>query len=190
MRLLTSFIHSIQTKYAKYKNTYQDNWDEITAPLFLTEWGRRTSWGVLIGSGLFLFFIFIETITGWYQDMIISQTDNLVLPVSKENILQQIHHIPEEHLFGKTGLGEGVPITSLQLRLIGIIKSQPENLSRVIISEAGQPGKVYAIGDSLPSGILVNAITEDGVILENNGQMEKLPLLRTPLAFQGMPQPI
>ena len=80
-----------------------------------------------------------------------------------------------------------LPITSLQLRLIGIVHAVPENKSSVMISEANQIGKVYLVGDTLPVGVKVDAITEDGVILENAGRLEKLPLQRMPISFQRMP---
>ena len=82
-----------------------------------------------------------------------------------------------------------LPVTSLQIRLIGVIKSTPDTFSRVIISESNQPGKIYSVGDSLPSsGVKIYAITAEGVILDNSGRLEKLPLQRTPLMFQGMPK--
>jgi type II secretory pathway component PulC len=158
--------------------------EELLAPLFATEWGLRASWGA---AGLFalLFLVtLIKTGDAWYQDFVITHSQSRTHVASKDNMMQMIAQIPEEHLFGKVGLNGSVPITSLQLRLIGVIKSDPENFSRVIISESGQPGKVYGIGDSLPSGITINSIVDDGVILENDGRLEKLPLQRSPLVLE------
>jgi type II secretory pathway component PulC len=100
-----------------------------------------------------------------------------------------ITKIPEQHLFGtavKINTSD-LPITSLQLQLIGVIAAKPDNLSRIIISSAGGSGKVYKIGDAL-GAIRVNAITPSGVILENNGRLEKLPLQREMLSFQVTPK--
>jgi type II secretory pathway component PulC len=173
-----------------YLNKGKIFFDDLLAPLFSTEWGRRASWGVLV-LFLCLFVInLIQTVIAWYDDVMITRLNtSLSLNTSTENVAQSIAQIPSEHLFGKLGSSHAaLPITSLQIRLIGVIKADPEKFSRVIISESGQPGKIYSIGDSLSSGIIINSITDEGVILENDGHLEKLPLQRTPLAFQGMPK--
>ncbi len=168
--------------------------EEMIAPLFSTEWGRKASWGALVLFSILCVAAVTHTFTHWYQDCIITRVSAVSMKqnMAEDHVAQWIAQIPEEHLFGKLGVtdGEAVPITSLQLRLVGVINSGEESSSRVIISEAGQPGKVYSVGDSLPSGITVNAITDDGVILENDGHMEKLPLQRSQLSFQGMPKPL
>lgn len=168
--------------------------EEIVAPMFATEWGRRISWGVSAVLALLCLGTVIMSFSTWYDDFNISKSHamNSNHGVSPETVMQAIAQIPDEHLFGKLGVTDhgALPITSLQLRLVGIVKTDQENASRVIISEAGQPGKVYIVGDSLPSGITVNAIADDGVVLENDGHLEKLPLQRSQLAFQGMPKPL
>lgn len=165
--------------------------EEFIAPLFSTEWGKRASWAAL---GLFSFLLvmtLVQTALTWHEDYQIGSMQTMASSQSVDNnAAQLITHLPDDHLFGKIGVSDqgALPITSLQLRLLGVIKSNNENASRVIISEAGQAGKVYSIGDSLPSGITINAIADDGVILENGGHMEKLPLHRAQLTFQGMPK--
>jgi len=161
--------------------------EDLISPLLVSEWGRRASWGALSLFALLLGVSLYQMVATWHDDLVMIDDSPAVHAIS-DNTLQAINAIPQQHLFGQPGTTDGLPITSLQLRLVGVIKSDHENLSRVIISEAGQPGKVYGIGDSLPSGIVINAITDDGVVLENGGHFEKLPLPRTALAFQGMPK--
>ncbi len=168
--------------------------EEILSPLFTTEWGRRAGLGVVIIAGFLLFITIIQSLFTWHADFILSRSATVSSAANKHNendVGQLIAHIPDRHLFGRQGIvekGDVLPITSLQLHLMGVIKAVPETLSRVIISEHGQPGKVYQIGDTLPSGVTIEAITKDGVILENGGRLEKLPLPRLPLNFQGMPK--
>ena len=99
-----------------------------------------------------------------------------------------IASIPDEHLFGKAFSKSGdVPITNLQLRVTGIVKVQDEengSYSKAYISISGQPSKIYQVGDSLPYGVKVYAISHDTVILENGGRLEKLPLPREKLVFK------
>lgn len=169
--------------------------DEIIAPLLTTEWGRRTGWGVMIVLLVLVVITFFQTIFAWYGDFVITRSHNptIAKPLSSEaaNLIAQI---PNQHIFGQPPIatkGATLPITSLQLRLLGIIQSVPEKYSRVIISEAGHPGKVYKVGDTLTTaGVRVYEIDRDGVVLENGGRLEKLPLARPPLLFHGMPKPL
>lgn len=164
--------------------------DEMIVPFLTSLWGRRLCWIALGMIGLLLLVTLIKTPFVWYSDsqLIKSSIKTTELPRQTQS-LDLIQEIPTWHLFGSSAKDTSIlPITSLQLRLIGIVKAVPENKSSVIISEAGQIGKVYLIGNTLPIGVKVDAIIEDGVILENAGRLEKLPLQRQPLSFQGMPR--
>jgi type II secretory pathway component PulC len=185
-RVIDFFKKSSLTAF--YKGQAGVFFEELFAPLFATEWGRRASWGTVGLFGLLLIITIIQTSVSWHDDFFITHkhaSTNVAHP--SDDVMLAISKIPEEHLFGNVGVANGtVPVTSLQLRLVGVIKS--EKISRVIISESGQPGKVYSIGDSLPSGITVNSVVDDGVILDNGGHLEKLPLQRKSLTFQGVPK--
>lgn len=167
--------------------------DTIT-PLFSTQWGRRAGWAALVVMSLIVVITLIKMSLSWHADVALTrgQVDTSSnTSVYSDQSAELIAQIPGWHLFGNVTAVEqtaSLPITSLQLRLIGVVHVIPENLSRVIISEAGQAGKVYQTGDNLPAGVRVNAITQDGVILENSGRLEKLPLQRQQLSFQGMPK--
>lgn len=166
---------------------------EITTPLFTTTWGHRAAWGALVCFvGLSLYAGFDDVMT-WREDWQAVQTKPTVdvkLPATDETA-KQIAALPDYHLFGGAPEQSAIlPITSLQLRLVGVIQAEPERFSRVIISEEGKPGVVYQVGDTLSSGVKVHQIVKDGVVLDNSGRLEKLPLQRTPLQFQGMPKPL
>lgn len=169
--------------------------DELLAPLFQTEWGKRAGLSMIVLMGLLFLWTFVHIVITWHSDYVIlrnSVTPTTQAPHAAEDVTKWVTQIPERHLFGNPLAldASALPITSLQLRLIGVIKSQPDSFSKVIISEANQPGKVYGIGDTLPAGVTVYAIGEDGVVLENGGRLEKLPLPRPPLLFNGMPKPL
>ena len=171
-------------------------WDELVAPLLITPWGRRAGLGVMVLMAILIFFTFIMMIINLRNDIKLSfatKTTSRSIDSTNETA-KLIAQIPERHLFGKYGIVEDsslLPVTSLQIHLVGVIKATPEKFSKVIISESSQPAKVYQVGDKLPStGVKIYAITSDGVILDNSGRMEKLPLQRTQLQFQGMPKPL
>lgn len=168
--------------------------DGIVLPFLTSLWGRRLCWCALLVVSLLFLWALIKTPLTWYSDIKLVKAEATIvaeLPSSHDESPNLIQQIPNWHLFGSSAKVKDttiLPITSLQLRLVGVVRSIPENLSSVIISEASQAGKVYFVGDMLPVGVKVNAITEDGVILENAGRLEKLPLQRQPLSFQGMPK--
>jgi len=131
---------------------------------------------------------FVYTIWQWRSDWILAHQQLEETAVIKNNNNENlIASIPDAHLFGKAAPNiahiNEVPISSLQLQVKGIVK-QNNGQSKVLISTAGQPSKIYKIGDAVSSGVKVYGITTDTVILENNGRMEKLPLLREKLQFK------
>lgn len=164
--------------------------DELLSPLLTTTWGRRAGVGTIILMAILLCVTLFSMLFNWYTDMRILQTPtdvNVTFTTSHAED-QAINDIPTWHLFGKAGQSDILPITSLQLRLLGVIASTPAAASVVIISEASHPGKVYQVGDVLSSsGVRVYSITQDGVVLDNGGRLEKLLLDRPPLLFKGMP---
>lgn len=92
--------------------------------------------------------------------------------------------IANRHLFGQAVVGD-VPLTNLQLHVTGIVKSMLEHSkSKAYISIAGQPSKIFQIGDNLPYGVKIYDITAQAVIVENNGHLEKILLPREKLQFK------
>ncbi len=168
--------------------------DELISPILTTPWGRRAGLFAMILMSLLLFATVIDMLITWRSDSKLAQSSinpNEIHADTANQLRQQIEQIPEWHLFGKYGVAESalLPVTSLQIHLLGVIKSSPDALSRVIISESNQPGKIYQIGDTLPAtGVKVYSISADGVVLDNAGRLEKLPLQRVQLQFEGMPK--
>jgi type II secretory pathway component PulC len=166
--------------------------EEFLAPLFFTHRGRQAGWAMLALTGLLLLYTVVSQVAAWHADYVITQNASVAsaaAPDGGSTEAKLIAELPEEHLFGQANEDtDFLPITSLQLHLTGIIKDSEDNASKVIISEAGQPGKIYSIGDALTEGIKIYSINEDGAVLEHGGRLEKLPLARTRLQFQEKPK--
>jgi type II secretory pathway component PulC len=167
--------------------------EELFAPLFLTARGRQLGWAMLGLAGMLLIYTLVSMLFAWHADFVISQGQTAISShaedvASAETTL--IAGLPAAHLFGMQADEDTdfLPITSLQLHLTGIIKDTEDNVSKVIISEAGQPGKIYSVGDALTTGIKIYSISEDGIVLEHGGRLEKLPLVRAKLQFQDKPK--
>jgi len=164
--------------------------EELFAPIFLSERSRYAGMVAFVAVALLLVYAVGSTLFNWYGDFkSVTATPTEMRSASASNESQLITDLPKQHLFGQAaGEDAFLPITSLQLKLTGILKDVGDKRSKVIISAGGQPGKVYAVGDSLLSGIVINAINEDGIVLEHSGRLEKLPLTREALAFQDAPK--
>src|SRR5204863_5740463 len=100
-----------------------------------------------------------------------------------DQVSHLIASIPQNHLFGKSE--KQLPITNLQMTVTGIVKMSEPSASMATISINGQPGKIYKVGDDLPYGVKIDSISNDAVILENEGHFEKLPLPREKLQFKS-----
>ncbi|HET8882014.1 MAG TPA: type II secretion system protein GspC [Solimonas sp.] len=92
-----------------------------------------------------------------------------------------IQAIVGQNLFGayQATLGEGgadAPETRLSLSLIGILSATDSGESRALIGSAGDDEKPYAIGDVVTSGVKLQAIFPDRVILSRSGALETLKL--------------
>lgn len=167
--------------------------DDVITFLFSTERGRQVGLGLAGLFGVAAVFTFGNMFLNWRSDYVLSHQPVILKRTSSvfdENALL-IAQIPEQHIFGlQAGDDAFLPISSLQLRLTGIIKVKDDSKSKIIVSEAGKPGKIFGIGDELASGIKINTINDDGVILENGGKLEKLPLVRSSLIFHEKPKPL
>lgn len=154
---------------------------------------QRTVLGVGVALAAFAFFLVCYSLWRWHGDWGIAHQSLNTAPRlnATDETAIMIAAIPDDHLFGNTYAKSGeVPISDLQLRVTGIVKIQNEtnsDVSKAYISMSGQPSKVYQVGDSLPYGVKVHEITDDAVILENGGHLEKLPLPREKLKFKPKP---
>jgi general secretion pathway protein C len=72
---------------------------------------------------------------------------------------------------------QDAPETRLNLTLKGVLAATPMRLASAIIAEGNRGDEeIYTVGDSLSGGVLVKEIHADYVLLERNGQLEKLKL--------------
>jgi type II secretory pathway component PulC len=140
-----------------------------------------------------LFLITVQAPMGVIKDYKIahhSATDSHPQAVIDSHIDDLIQALPTQHLLGhaEQEVADYIPVTSMQVSLVGIMQAATPERSRVIISEGGQSGKLYRLNERLPSGLLIHAITSEGVILDNAGHLEKLPLKRNELLFRDPPR--
>ena len=97
--------------------------------------------------------------------------------------------LPKWHLFGQAPISDGakVPDTRLQLNLLGIMQAGDPQYSQAIISAANGESKVYGIDDELPGGAKLKQVLSRSVIIERDGELEKLALPVSKLEFAPPP---
>ncbi len=152
---------------------------------------RRAAWAALGVVVLLLVMTLWQFMQFWRESSELSESTAAVKTLSdnRSTIRLEIDRIPTMHLFGQPDQpAANLPGTHLELQLTGIIEAVPEKFSKVTISEAGGPARVYGIGDTLSaSGVRVQAIHRDSVVLDNGGRLEKLTLQRSSLQWKSKP---
>ncbi len=165
---------------------------DLIRPYLNTPWGQRALYGAMGLFGLLLLLTVVDTLS-WVVDIFKSDEIVATAPTaSTGDPMGRIREIPRAHIFGefnKPGLA-GVPQTTLDLKLQGLFVGPTQEQSRVLIAGSDGKGKLYAVGDKLPNGVLVKEILVDGVMLEVEGELEKLMLPTKKLNFGRPPNPL
>ncbi len=114
------------------------------------------------------------------QHRVISRTP----VVNRTNPGQAIRQVASAHLFGEMESAAiprqtKAPETRLNLVLRGVIAADPMTLSHAIIAR-GKNGKeeVFAVGDKMPGGVIVEEVHPDHVVLNRGGKLETLQLVK------------
>jgi len=165
----------------------------LLGPLLTSRWAKRSA--ILINGLLAVFLVWslIQSVSAWRADWKLVNVNHSAKPsVVSLNEDSATIALTDLGLFGQSESTNPstLPITSLQLNLMGTTKATPRQFSRAIIAEADEPGKIYHEGDTLSSGVIIHEILKDGVIFDNGGHLETLPLTRLVLEFGDKPKAI
>jgi general secretion pathway protein C len=102
-----------------------------------------------------------------------------------ENGLEAVSNL---HLFGKAGvkpvtkIEEKAPETRLNLTLHGVFVNEEPEQGAAIIGTSGSTQKYYKVGASLMSGVTLQGVFNDRVVLLRNGRSEVLRFPKVPSA--------
>ncbi len=104
-------------------------------------------------------------------------------PSRAQRTAVDIQTVVSAHLFGVVAADpaaqdpENAPQSSANLQLAGTIATQNPKRGVAIISDAGNPAKVYSVGERI-GGASLHSVYLDHVILDRAGALETLPLPR------------
>jgi general secretion pathway protein C len=97
------------------------------------------------------------------------------------SIANQLDSVAKLHLFGMAGAKQEVkkvnakaPETKLNLTLHGVFVADDADKGEAIIGTSGNVQKYYKVGSAVMSGVTLQAVFDDRVVLLRNGQSEVL----------------
>lgn len=86
--------------------------------------------------------------------------------------------------------GTNIRQSMLDLKVVGVIFSEQEANSKVIIQSANDMEMILGVGDALPGGVVIKRITSEGVLLGRDGTLERLDLPKQELNFDKPAEPL
>lgn len=88
-------------------------------------------------------------------------------------------------------LDEGnIQQSMLDIKVVGVIFSEKEAHSKVIIRSSDDMELILGVGDVLPGGVVIKRITSEGVLVGRNGSLERLDLPKHELNFEKPSKPL
>lgn len=84
----------------------------------------------------------------------------------------------------------GVRQSMLNLTVVGVVFAVNEHDSQVMLRQANGQEHFFHIGDELPGGGVIKRITEEGVLIARDGELERLSLPKQTLKFEAPIKPI
>jgi len=103
---------------------------------------------------------------------------------SAPNPAVELATIVNAHLFGLAGAqpGSTAPQTTIPLILAGVIADKDPTKGQAIIGDSAAGAKLFAVGAMIHSGVRLNSVYGDRVLIERNGRLETLMLPRNPVS--------
>lgn len=77
----------------------------------------------------------------------------------------------------------GIKQSMLDIRVVGVVFAKDEQASQVLMHLSNGQEAVFVVGDHLPGGIEIIRITQEGVLLRHDGELERLSLPKQALQF-------
>lgn len=84
----------------------------------------------------------------------------------------------------------GVRESLSNFKVVGVIFSEHEEDSKVLLQKQDGQEQFFSIGDTLSDGSIIKRITSEGVLLLRAGELERLSLPKEELRFQQNDKPL
>jgi type II secretory pathway component PulC len=109
--------------------------------------------------------------------------EQTIAPISKKaQHSYRVNDIINANLFGDPSpapIAKVAPKTTLDLTLQGVLAASDTSIARAIIMSGKRNSKLYSIGESIKgAGVSIEAIKANEVLLNRNGAIESLPMVK------------
>lgn len=153
--------------------------------------GKYAQWIIISVCTLFFILILMELSSLF---MIRDKIDVIPKPPSPTEQSQTDDKIIYSSLFGDyvpVDLNEAdIKQSMLNVELVGILLADNMEDSQVIIRDAGGEEHNYRIGDPISGGAVIKRIMVDAVVVEHDGSLERLNLIKDELTFEPAAKPL
>lgn len=78
----------------------------------------------------------------------------------------------------------------LNFTVVGVLLSENEEDSQVLLRKSNGQEEFFTVGDELPGGVIIKRVTSDGVIVLHDGVLERLSLPKDELNFDAPVEPM
>ncbi|MDI9819464.1 MULTISPECIES: type II secretion system protein N [unclassified Legionella] len=129
----------------------------------------------------------------------VQMVEKAPIAITSPEISHQENLRPDSPVFKTPLFGDYVPVnlldtevkqSMLDAEVLGVLFSNKEEDSQVIIRVGGGPEKTYVTGDSLPGGAIIKRISPNGIVVLHNGALESLSLPKNELTFELPAKPL
>lgn len=102
---------------------------------------------------------------------------------------ERLLHVP---YFGRyvADNGEDVELSTLKVKVVGVLFSEDQNASQILLRSESGFDKLYRIGEAVKEGVVIQAIYPNGMLISNHGKLERINLPQDRLKFGTPPVPL
>jgi general secretion pathway protein C len=86
--------------------------------------------------------------------------------------------------------GDDVKKSTLNITLVGILLEHVPDQSQVIIRSSSGEERNYKVNDKIPGGALIKRIMSGGILVEHEGNLERVSLQKNELIFEPVAKPL
>lgn len=148
-----------------------------------TRHGLKIAYGV---SGLLLLAVMASvalSIKTQNEIKAVNYAEQAIAPIRKKaQHSYRVNDIINANLFGNPSpvqVAKIAPKTTLDLTLQGVLAASDTSIARAIIMSGKRNSKLYSIGESIQgAGVSIEAIKANEVLLNRNGAIESLPMIK------------
>lgn len=140
----------------------------------MTRWGELAAATIAV---VFMLLVFLQIYDGIAFALTTTKSINHtpIIPPQTAPI-----DLSKMHIFGlyqpKNINPKQLPESTLSLQLEGVFATVPEKLSQAVLSVPGGKQKIYYEGDELPENAKLYRILDNSVIIQYDGQLQRLLL--------------